>query len=181
MSKVHASPVWHVPRRPMLSSVARPRFLRVRVRVLSSSLEASVRRKCQKKNHLCSRYLFLAVVEDLYATSRRFEHHGARCDYAGLECCDLGEGGGPALAEALRLNTTVTSLDLGFNRLGEGGGRALAEGKILFRNGELNLLLPGSGCPLQAGTGHGRPGQAPGRCGCAVTSLLQRDCGGAVC
>jgi hypothetical protein len=24
--------------------------------------------------------------------------------------------------------------------------------KILFRNGELNLLLPGSGCPLQAGS-----------------------------
>jgi hypothetical protein len=47
---------------------------------------------------------------------------------------------------------------------------------ILFRNGELNLLWPGSGCPLQAGTGHGRPGRAPGRCGCAVTSLLQRDC-----
>jgi hypothetical protein len=36
-------------------------------------------------------------------------------------------------------------------------------------------------CPLQAGTGHGRPGRAPGRCGCAVTSLLQRGCGGAVC
>jgi hypothetical protein len=26
--------------------------------------------------------------------------------------------------------------------------------KILFRNGELNLLLPGSGYPLQAGTGY---------------------------
>jgi hypothetical protein len=36
--------------------------------------------------------------------------------------------------------------------------------KILFPNGELNLLSPGSGCPLQAGTGHGRPGRAPGRC-----------------
>jgi hypothetical protein len=31
----------------------------------------------------------------------------------------------------------------------------------MFRNGELNLLLPGSGCPLQAGTGHGRSGRAP--------------------
>ena len=51
---------------------------------------------------------------------------------------------------------------------------------ILFRNGELNLLWPDSGCPLQAGTGHGRPGRVPGRCGCAVTSLLQRDCGAAV-
>jgi hypothetical protein len=48
----------------------------------------------------------------------------------------------------------------------------------MFRNGELNLL---SGCPLQAGTGHGRSGRAPGQCRCAVTSLLQRDCGGAVC
>jgi hypothetical protein len=36
--------------------------------------------------------------------------------------------------------------------------------KILFLNGELNLLWPVSGCPLQAGTGHGLPGQAPGRC-----------------
>jgi hypothetical protein len=49
-------------------------------------------------------------------------------------------------------------------------------GEILFRNGDLNLLLPGSGCPLQAGTGHGLPGRALGRCGCAVTSLLQRNC-----
>jgi hypothetical protein len=31
---------------------------------------------------------------------------------------DLGEGGGRALAETLRLNTTLTSLDLGFNDLG---------------------------------------------------------------
>jgi hypothetical protein len=39
----------------------------------------------------------------------------------------LGEGGGRALAETLRLNTTLTSLDLYKNGLGEGGGRALAE------------------------------------------------------
>ena len=31
------------------------------------------------------------------------------------------------MAEALRLNTTVTSLYLGVNRLGQGGGLALAE------------------------------------------------------
>ncbi len=36
------------------------------------------------------------------------------------------------------------------------GGASLG---ILFRNRELNLLLPGSGCPLQAGTGYGRPGR----------------------
>jgi diacylglycerol kinase family enzyme len=35
---------------------------------------------------------------------------------------------------------------------------------ILFRNWELNLLSPGSGCPLQVGAGHGRPGRALGRC-----------------
>ena len=40
---------------------------------------------------------------------------------------DLGEGGGSALAKALRLNTTVTSLNLGINVLGKGGGRR-AEG-----------------------------------------------------
>jgi len=44
-----------------------------------------------------------------------------------LNSCGLGEGGGRALAEALRLNTTVTSLNLGWNRLREIGGRALAE------------------------------------------------------
>ena len=44
-----------------------------------------------------------------------------------LKSCDLGEGGGRALAEALRLDTTLTSLDLRGNGLGEGGGRALAE------------------------------------------------------
>ena len=32
--------------------------------------------------------------------------------------------------------------------------------KILFLNGELDLLLPDSGCPLQVGTGHGLSGQS---------------------
>ena len=50
---------------------------------------------------------------------------------------DLGEGGGWAMAEALRLNTTVTSLDLGCNDLGEGGGRSLAETLRLNRGGSL--------------------------------------------
>ena len=36
--------------------------------------------------------------------------------------------------------------------------------KILFHNGELNLFLQDSGCPLQEGTGKGLPGRAPGRC-----------------
>jgi hypothetical protein len=40
---------------------------------------------------------------------------------------DLGEGAGRELAEALRVNTTLTSLNLGCNALEEGGGRALAE------------------------------------------------------
>jgi hypothetical protein len=40
----------------------------------------------------------------------------------------------------------------------------VANSRTLFPNAELNLLSPGSGCPLQAGTGHGRPGRAPGRC-----------------
>jgi hypothetical protein len=42
----------------------------------------------------------------------------------------LEEGGGRTLAEALRLNSKVTSLDLGGNGgngLGEGGGWTLAE------------------------------------------------------
>ena len=39
----------------------------------------------------------------------------------------LGEGGGRALAETLRINTTLASLNFGWNRLGEGGERALAD------------------------------------------------------
>ena len=44
-----------------------------------------------------------------------------------LKSCGLGERGGRALAEALSLNTTVASLELGLNHLGEGGGWGLAE------------------------------------------------------
>ena len=49
-----------------------------------------------------------------------------------LKSCGLAEGGGRALAEALRLNTTVTSPYLHGIGLGEGRGRALA--KALRRN-----------------------------------------------
>ena len=44
-----------------------------------------------------------------------------------------------------------------------------------------DLALAERWLPLKAGSGHGRPERAPGRCVCAVTSLLQRDGGGAVC
>jgi Ran GTPase-activating protein (RanGAP) involved in mRNA processing and transport len=44
-----------------------------------------------------------------------------------LTSCGLGEGGGRALAETLRLNTAVTELDLHDNGLGESGGLMLAE------------------------------------------------------
>jgi hypothetical protein len=45
-----------------------------------------------------------------------------------LKDCSLGEGGGRALADILRVNTTLALLDLYFNRPGEvSGGRALAE------------------------------------------------------
>jgi hypothetical protein len=50
----------------------------------------------------------------------------------------LGEGGGRALAETLRLNTTVTSLNLSDDGLGEGGGQALAE--ALRLNTKITLL-----------------------------------------
>ena len=40
---------------------------------------------------------------------------------------DLGEGGGRALAEELRVNTTLAKLDLGGNDLREGGWQALVE------------------------------------------------------
>ena len=49
-------------------------------------------------------------------------------------------------------------------REGAEGLQKICMEKTLFPNAELNLLSPGSGSPLQAGTGHGRPGRAPGRC-----------------
>ena len=50
----------------------------------------------------------------------------------------LGEGGGRALAEALRLNSTLTSLDLGDNGLGEEVQSALAQ-VLGDRGGSLEL------------------------------------------
>ncbi len=47
----------------------------------------------------------------------------------------MGEGGGRALAETLRLNTTVASLYLGMNDLGDGGGRVLADALRLNSTG----------------------------------------------
>ena len=44
-----------------------------------------------------------------------------------LQSCGLGEGGGRALAEALRLNSTLTSLDLYNNDLREEIQSALAQ------------------------------------------------------
>jgi hypothetical protein len=44
-----------------------------------------------------------------------------------LLSCGLGEGGGRALAETLRLNSTLTSLDLGDNDLREEVQSALAQ------------------------------------------------------
>jgi Ran GTPase-activating protein (RanGAP) involved in mRNA processing and transport len=64
---------------------------------------------------------------------------------------DLGEGRGRMLAEALRLNTTVTSLDLHDNDLGDGVGRALAE--TLRLNTTLTSLNLGSNV---LGEGRGR-------------------------
>ena len=51
---------------------------------------------------------------------------------------DLGEGGGRALAETLRLNSTLTSLDLGDNGLGEEVQSALAQ-VLGDRGGSLEL------------------------------------------
>ena len=48
-----------------------------------------------------------------------------------LDNC-LREGGSQSLAETLRLNTTVTKLSLAVNRQGEDGGRALAEKLRLY-------------------------------------------------
>ncbi len=53
--------------------------------------------------------------------------------------------------------------------------------KILFRDGNLTLALAGCRRRLWAGSGCGGSGRAPGWCGWAVSSLLRRCCGGAVC
>ena len=66
---------------------------------------------------------------------------------------------------SLRFSIIITWMQGMEKRLGELGQESDQElKKTLFPNAELNLLSPGSGCPLQAGTGHGRPGRAPGRC-----------------
>ena len=44
-----------------------------------------------------------------------------------LQGCFLREDAGRSLAEFLRQNTTLASLDVGYNELGEDGGRPLAE------------------------------------------------------
>jgi hypothetical protein len=46
-----------------------------------------------------------------------------KCD---LQECDLQEGGAQAIAAVLRVNTTLTNLDLHYNQLGDGGGQAIA-------------------------------------------------------
>jgi len=56
----------------------------------------------------------------------------------------LKEGGGRALAEALRLNTTLTSLDLDEKVLREGGGRALEE-TLRLNTTVTSLTLGGNG------------------------------------
>jgi hypothetical protein len=63
-----------------------------------------------------------------------------------LKDCSLGEGGGRALADILRVNTTLAKLELGWNRLGKGGGRALAETLCRRLNTTLTSLdLSGNG------------------------------------
>ena len=44
-----------------------------------------------------------------------------------VNSCGLGEGGGRALAEILRVNSTVTLLNLELNNVGDGAGQAIAE------------------------------------------------------
>jgi hypothetical protein len=79
----------------------------------------------------------------------------------------VGNGGGPALAETLRLNIIVTSLELWENDLGEGGGQALAE--TLRLNTSLTSL------DLRDWSGSGnlfRP--SPGRIGGGAGWFLQK-------
>jgi hypothetical protein len=58
--------------------------------------------------------------------------------------------------------------------------------ETLFPNAKLNLLSQGSGCLLQAGTGHGWPGRALGRISIGTWGLcahlcLVLVCGGRYC
>ncbi len=55
------------------------------------------------------------------------------------------------------------------------------ERRIRFCNGNLTLILSGWWRLLWTGSGCGGSGRAPGWCGWAVSSLLRRCCGGAVC
>ena len=60
-----------------------------------------------------------------------------------LNNCDLQEGGGQAIADVMRVNTTLTNLILVRNELGEGGAQAIAA--ALRENRTLtNLILHGN-------------------------------------
>ncbi|CAF4548708.1 unnamed protein product, partial [Didymodactylos carnosus] len=43
------------------------------------------------------------------------------------ECLKQAQNGGEALAEALKVNNTLSQLDLGYNEITDRGGEALAE------------------------------------------------------
>ena len=49
-----------------------------------------------------------------------------RVNVLDLQDCGLREGGGQAMADVLRVNTTLTNLNLYDNSLGEGGAQAIA-------------------------------------------------------
>jgi len=84
-----------------------------------------------------------------------------------LDWNGLGEGGGRALAETLRLNTTLTSLNLRGNGLREGGGQALAETLRLLNKTVTSLNLRSNGL----GEGGGRALAEALRLNTTVTSL----------
>ena len=66
--------------------------------------------------------------------------------------CELGEGGGRAIADALRVNSTVTLLDLGNNELGEGGAQTIAEAlRVNSTVSSLNLRSNGVGVRAEDG------------------------------
>ena len=62
------------------------------------------------------------VIEEIIALMKMYISR-----YVKLEGQRPGEPSAEVLAEELRVNTTLTSLNLGCNALEEGGGRALAE------------------------------------------------------
>jgi hypothetical protein len=108
----------------------------------------------------------VSVIWPLYRTAGHLvrTHHGVTAS-AGQRRGDVEVRS--YLRDQAGSRTLVSDLSITHDRFGS-NSRVQQNGSLLQKlcspNGGLSRLSPGSGCPLRAGMGHGRPGRAPGWC-----------------